>query len=420
MTLMRFLALPVKEGDAFYLQRGDFHILVDGGRGDDVVRLLRQHCPEVTKLNIVACTHNDSDHTEGIICLLKDQRFRIDQLILPATWLDVVEIFKGKELLCLDEIRDQLWKILCDQKCRYFDVRTLVHEVVSTFGKNRENFCNVDYENDDSDDLNEPDDSQSCVAVDYIDNELFFIKEGLEYISGNTHHFNEDFAGCDIVRSQIYQKLLCKILKYARNIFEIIDLVNSRRRAGERIQIKYLRRIDNCTIDDENADKNLVPVNAKVAKIGKGISVEYALYTLCLTIENRMSLAFWSPETDECPGVLFCGDGSFRLNGKQPQRQIICTTPHHGSKSDLNVKMYQEVNTWAKKEVIWVRSDSVGRRVHENKYRPCLAYIKQENRFCTRCNTTNSSYQEQVVEFLSEETNWVVPGKNIPCDCIAR
>lgn len=405
MTSMRFLALPVKEGDAFYLQRGDFHILVDGGRGDDVVRLLRQHCPEVTTLNIVACTHNDSDHTEGIICLLKDPGFRIDQLILPAIWLDVVEMFKGKELLCLDEIRDRLWKVLVDHRCRYLDTRMLVHEVVSTFGKNKENFCDVD-ENVDSDDLNEPDDSQSCVAVNYIENELFFIKEDFGYISGeapNCHRFNENLASCDIVRNQIYQKLLCKILKYARNIFKIIDLVNSKRRAGERIQIKYLRRVDNCTIDDENAGKNLVPVNAKATKVSKSMSVEYALYALCLTIENRMSLAFWSPETDECPGVLFCGDGNFKLNGTGPQRQIICTTPHHGSKAYLNVKMYQEVNMWAKKEVVWVRSDSVGRRVHENKYRPCLAYVKQENKFCTRCNTTNSSYQEQVVEFLSEE-----------------
>ena len=68
----KFYALPVKEGDSFVLVRSDASILVDGGVANKdrwLASLLQSQCG-VSKLDIVVCTHNDDDHTGGLVAFL--------------------------------------------------------------------------------------------------------------------------------------------------------------------------------------------------------------------------------------------------------------------------------------------------------------------------------------------------------------
>lgn len=82
----RFIALPVGQGDAFYLERDDIHILVDGGRSKRAFpRILKYHA-NPPHLDVVVCTHNDADHANGIIGLLEDQAVPIREVWLPGTW----------------------------------------------------------------------------------------------------------------------------------------------------------------------------------------------------------------------------------------------------------------------------------------------------------------------------------------------
>jgi len=61
-----FIAIPVGQGDAFYLERDGWSVLVDGGRSRlDFPALFRQ-VTRARGANIVVCTHNDSDHANGV------------------------------------------------------------------------------------------------------------------------------------------------------------------------------------------------------------------------------------------------------------------------------------------------------------------------------------------------------------------
>ena len=82
----RFIALPVGQGDAFYLQRGDLHILVDGGRSTRALPgFLKTHV-DPPRLDVVICTHNDADHANGLIGLLKELPVGVREVWLPGTW----------------------------------------------------------------------------------------------------------------------------------------------------------------------------------------------------------------------------------------------------------------------------------------------------------------------------------------------
>lgn len=87
---MKFIALPVRQGDAFYVETDNgFRVLVDGGRSrSDLPRLLRRYT-KAEHVNVLVCTHNDADHAEGVIGFL-ESGLHCGELWLPATWLDAL------------------------------------------------------------------------------------------------------------------------------------------------------------------------------------------------------------------------------------------------------------------------------------------------------------------------------------------
>ena len=70
--MSKFIALPVGQGDAFYLERSDFRVLVDGGRSKRAISGWVRDICETTFLDVVVCTHNDADHAYGILGLLEE------------------------------------------------------------------------------------------------------------------------------------------------------------------------------------------------------------------------------------------------------------------------------------------------------------------------------------------------------------
>jgi len=91
-----FIALPVGGGDAFLLRRGSDVVLIDGGNPNSSSDNGRSF-PEMVEdnvvgneLDVVICTHNDSDHSGGILSLLNDPEARINigELWLPLHWTE--------------------------------------------------------------------------------------------------------------------------------------------------------------------------------------------------------------------------------------------------------------------------------------------------------------------------------------------
>ena len=66
----RFVAIPVGQGDAFYLDRGEWSVLVDGGRSKNTFGATFQTTTGATAVDVVVCTHNDADHANGILGFL--------------------------------------------------------------------------------------------------------------------------------------------------------------------------------------------------------------------------------------------------------------------------------------------------------------------------------------------------------------
>lgn len=85
----RFVAIDVGKGDAFHLQRGDFSALVDGGVSNGFSTLFATVIKR-TKVDVLVCTHNNSDHANGILHYL-NSGFGAGECWLPATWLEALD-----------------------------------------------------------------------------------------------------------------------------------------------------------------------------------------------------------------------------------------------------------------------------------------------------------------------------------------
>src|SRR5947209_2037945 len=83
--MARFISIPVPNGDAFYLERAGFSVLVDGGSSRFALpRLFDVHVKR-DGVDIAVCTHNDADHANGIIGFL-EAGLRARQVWLPGRW----------------------------------------------------------------------------------------------------------------------------------------------------------------------------------------------------------------------------------------------------------------------------------------------------------------------------------------------
>lgn len=87
--MAQFIALPVAQGDAFYFEREDFSVLIDGGRSRSAFPSLFQRVTKRDGVDIVVCTHNDADHANGILGFL-EAGLRCEEVWLPGRWLSAL------------------------------------------------------------------------------------------------------------------------------------------------------------------------------------------------------------------------------------------------------------------------------------------------------------------------------------------
>ncbi len=85
----RFIAIPVGQGDAFYVEREGFSMLIDGGRSRTAFPSMFQEVTKRDGVNVVVCTHNDADHANGILGLL-EAGLKCGEVWLPGRWLSAL------------------------------------------------------------------------------------------------------------------------------------------------------------------------------------------------------------------------------------------------------------------------------------------------------------------------------------------
>lgn len=400
----RFVALPVGQGDAFYLQRDEVKILVDGGRGKrSLANLLMTHVRPLRRplrLDIVVCTHNDADHANGIIGLLEDQRIHVDEVWLPGTWSYRFADLVQKPLEFFEELFGELEQLIWDKELEQlrWDKLTLedfYHQVEQVELQRLPRGKNEVIEEDASYWFVEKLEDAELLEVG-DENTLWFLP----------WFYRRVYWWFDLSLHRFSSRLLIECINAAERIIKIVKAAVN---AGCRIR---LFEFNNAYNPSGGRLGILEPVNAIECfpRTNKNINV---LRWLSLTQANRESLVFYAPERDgKVPPVLFTADSdlAFGLSKvRRPTMSPIVTAPHHGS--DANAKAYKEVNAWLGTDLIpiWVRSDM------RSRTRPGVEYKKQIHRLCTICNRAKAP--KTAVKLDATSGKWQIKGNIGWCTC---
>ena len=384
----RFVALPVGQGDAFFYQQENLSLLVDGGKSISTFSCkFKKYLEEIDMIDVAICTHNDADHTNGIIGLLKDKKVKIKEIWLPGSWS-----YKLKQLL---ENEDKLYYELCKNisELNREDINSLEDlELIPEYNK-----MNVSEEN----------------------NENFDFLEMCENRK-ESHSFSSYYS------KRIFYKHFVLVNKSKINLLkEAIDAADRIKRiAGlaydQNVTIKWFcfKEFQKKGLPYGGKKDILEPVNSREIISLKSISNITPLTYLFLSVTNKESLVFIAFQKPDQPTVLFTADSdlNFKIPDLHPKDSIIVTAPHHGSEE--NKDAYDKIEQWhtSLKEIVWIRSDSNN---FKYKKRPGQSFLKVKgNRYCTLCNIESNSKNKQAVIFTNKLSSWIKNTNVSDCNCI--
>lgn len=379
-----FIAIKVRQGDAFFMQKDNKKLIVDGGKSRLLFPRQFRRVTRKTHVNVLVCTHNDSDHANGLLGLLENRKLFACEAWLPASWMD--------------RLRDVIYKQEDFLKELMTDVEKLSDNQLSNLSSMGDEYSTTRVEKGDS--------VVDVKARDFL--------ESIEHVDAGESVFQKFYLS----QRKLYK--LQPLNKKLRLIVEAISASNLIRQiflaayhSGSLIRwFDYVGNKGQIRASGGIQDL-LIPVNAvEVSQIRR--PKRSALRYIALTRSNKESLVFVSPKDEFCSGVLFTADSDLSFNQTIPWHtsQMIITSPHHGSESNRHAykRFYQE--TPGEMDVVWVRSD--GKFIK----RPGKSYLGVNGRkYCTWCR--NSGLPKQNVKMIfSKLSNVWKPIKTRKCLCV--
>lgn len=345
------MALPIK-GESFLLRRSGKNVLVDGGyKGDKIARVLENKIQDVPYLDVVVCTHGDSDHVGGLPPLLNDWSGRIGQLWLPGRWVNVVPELVVDPAQFFEQLICELDVELREPS---EDVRSIIREADDV---QRQQDAREDMDISSSDYDPQPvgewiDGTE--LPLDFIEvkqePEWFDKIRRLELDLTSSKSASSAYeSACRKVRYRLKKEtseIHIRIANYWLGLIETAEAI--RKVAIAAIDQKIPTRwFDFDEFSQTRRAKGgapgfLIPVNAVEQATPPTVLAKF----LQLTKINRESLVFLAPPATERLGVLFCadsplGDGpNFGTSFLSPLPirthwfPIVATAPHHGSESN--------------------------------------------------------------------------------------
>jgi len=358
----RFVAINVGTGDSFFLQRGRFSALIDGGLVKGFPSMFSR-ATHASCVDVLVCTHNCQDHANGVLEFL-DSGYGVGECWLPATW---VEALRG----LLGAISEE----------------TLFNLLVSPEGGDKSLPEKVER-------------AGELISAEEVDAMLERESERDPEFDGGFWHPSYDvaFLSCSGRLRVISHQTVDIIVQAAR--IRRIAISASRRQ----IPIKWF----DPSIPQKGApDKPLNVVNATQVTAIKRSGLTFR-DVIRLTQVNRDSLVLYSPPDNVAPGVLFSADSGFGFRATLPASPgMIVTAPHHGAADNRLKKDHRKL--WD--TLTWVRSDRATRVGHS---RPCDRYRDQKRRFCTRCRGAGGVGQDIIL--VGGAGSWSSMGSP-PCCC---
>jgi metallo-beta-lactamase superfamily protein len=364
----RFVALEVSQGDAFLIERNGFRALVDGGRSKKTVELLKT---VLTKphLDVVVCTHNDSDHANGIRYVFESEELSIAEAWLPGRWADrLIDICRLEDDF-FRELHDEVRKEAVERHAR--TVEELSERLPSGSGELERNRLDRSE--------NELADSEDYELLDAIDGAHVELPWYWWW-----------------PRTEPGWSLWIDAIHAAERIRAIAVAA---RNAGCRIRW-FDYALFQTGMPAKGGRAELLPINSIEVAVRPPRRTSPLSY-LTLTVSNRESLVFRSPQDAAAPGVLFTADSDLTFGDRAIKigSDDIISAPHRGS--EHNATAYVVVDRLAANPsaLRWVRSDCRFRG------RPGQTYLaKQGQAMCTRCR--GNSNPPQRVDLRGSGGTW--------------
>jgi hypothetical protein len=397
--MSRFIAVPVAQGDAFYLEHDDWSVLVDGGRNQSAFPAVFQAATKADGVSVAVCTHNDADHANGIIGLLQ-AGFRCGEVWLPGRWLaalpNVLKPFVDLLIeLAADVAQVDASSNTAKQQSGLSPIEALgedLHEHLDEGPMGNESLSIGE------DGWPEPyvsmlERAEPWEVAPWV---WLWASDDLRFFPYR-HYQRLDSAG---------MQLLWSAIDAASRIRAIALEAFHRGIPVQWFEFGATKPLDGVA--------TLRPLNARVVARVRP-RVRPLLASLALTVSNKESLVFWSPPTDHYQGVLFTADSD--LSGVDLSLQLsgaIATAPHHGS--EANAKAYTAIATAMKgssSSITWVRSDG------RYRDRPGPTYCSlSSRRLCTLCQRRGSTPSpKQSVHLFTRGAMWTRHRRTAVCSC---
>lgn len=330
---MKLTALPVNVGDSFLLRDEDKIILVDGGMNKThILNLLRQERIPNNHIDLLVCTHYDADHINGIIGILKSQKFTFKEIWLPEILGSIGYTLSKKIVELFKDLRENSSHLELENS-----------ECEPIFKLQEEKEIHLD-----SNENNSFEDIDTKVLDDFVDYPHFRYFKPFWYYDSDVN----------------YQMML--------TLNSTLSLISNTLHSGA-----YIKWFKYKGYTHKSYGFDLYSENACQTDITLYDSKRFflALYHLSLSDINKYSLVYMYKK-ENVPDILFSADSDLHFYPKQVplKDNSIVTAPHHGSSA--NDSAYQKISGT---DLIFVRSD------RSQKKRPGQGYLKQTHRYCTIC-----------------------------------
>lgn len=313
--MTRFVAIPVRIGDAFYLERGGRSVLVDGGKSQSAFpELFRLHVNR-DQADIVVCTHNDADHANGIIGFL-DAGFACREIWLPGRWLDVLKDVLPPDEVVVDDVIGgaiKYWSDAVEGNQRPPESLEEVGTLLSEPAPPRLE-AQLWQGNDPADwpeDVAEAFEPAEAL-VEPEDSELWW----RQYIPVTGRPIAEPAGFWQVVREAI---------EAAKRIREIARLA-----FDNGVPVRWFEHAPHGP--SGGIPGFLHPVGAR--QVVRVFPYRPLFERLALTTVNKESLVLYSPRDTQSPGVLFCAHSDLRSMILSIQPRDLITVPHHGAEAN--------------------------------------------------------------------------------------
>lgn len=323
---LKFSALEVGSGDAFLIEdEGKKYLFDSGGSKSVIVDLLKKK--KISKLDLAICSHNDIDHANGFIGILKST-IVIEEIWLPGTWACILQYIKdyGVEL---EEL----------ERYQYDTPDFIIDELY---------------------------DSQ-CVEIGDFEEELSFFSELYD---------SDLYRELKIQLRQFYyhHTFYYKFAPFIIQLDKIIEIAALAYQKG--CKIRWFEPLKCCTKKD--VAYGFRALNSYNVVSVRKMKPQSLPYLLALTVENEYSLIFEYLHDDK-PIIRFSADSALCCQSESPySRNILITAPHHGA--DANASVYQNIKG---SDIVWVRSD------RKSSKRPCPDFKNLGEKYCMACYSMN-------------------------------